>query len=104
MNRPNIGDYISAKAYVRKRRSGKYNDFKTDYEKVAEQVDGVYIGYRTVFEGNTHYITGGEGDDGFYGFIPKKHFEVWLIVNHPRRKPITILPEDLDVRIKQSTY
>lgn len=104
MARPQIGDRIIASdRAVKKQRigagkTGTWRDRYTHWERVAENpghspkpVDGIYIGFRHVYEGDVHYPASYE--EGIE-FRVKDAVEVWLVVEHPRHNPARIFPED----------
>lgn len=50
---------------------------------------GVYMGYRTLQDGQTEY------DLGEAIWCPSAYKEAWLIVVNPRQNPYKVLPEDV---------
>jgi hypothetical protein len=75
---------------MNKGRTGGYKDMKTVWSRLeGVPVDGIYIGYRTVYDGRREY----DDEYGAY-FEPTSHQEVWLIVEDPRRKPVFVRPQD----------
>lgn len=96
MNRPIMGATVSADRRVEKKKvftSARYGTIKrTEWRTVEKPVRGLYIGYRTVYEGAVEYSL----DEGYY-FTPKSHQEVWLIVENERHNPVRCLPEDVRI-------
>lgn len=103
-HRPKLGEKVTASATVTKEHvpisdlAGtiyKHRDpHQTIYRRTEQPISGVFIGYRTVAEGQT----GWDGDpdiDGGWVFYKSRRFEAWLIVTDPRRNPIYVLPEDV---------
>lgn len=101
-HRPKLGDKVVASARIEKlheplsgiRIIHGFRPFRTRWAQKLESVEGIFIGYRTMMNG----ITDWDGDpmvDGSVEFKPNLRFEVWLLVTHPRRKPICVLPEDV---------
>ena len=52
---------------------------------------GMYIGWRTVKDGEVRYIDEEIGN----AFFPKRNHKVWLFVVNERTNPIHVFPEDV---------
>ena len=88
--RPEFGQRINASGYVVKTR--RWDSRKGDvvtWEHRTYPVEGLYIGFRDVFEGVTNYF------EDHSEFHMDKKIRVWMIVQHERKNPIRILPSDV---------
>lgn len=56
--------------------------------------DGIVIGIRTLSDGDVEY---GSYEDGTTQYRPTKHFRAALVVYSLHRKPVLVLPQDLEV-------
>ncbi len=61
------------------------------WEPAPAPVEGMYIGYRTFSNGRAEWT----GDS--WGYVPQRHFEVWLVVPSDRENPVPVLPEDVEL-------
>jgi hypothetical protein len=95
--RPQLGQRVRITGIVEKSSAYTGREFGTIVRTVwnhrSHEATGVYIGYRTVYEGEVFRISEDEGN----GFIPQNHLEVWLIVTDARRNTIRCLPEQVIV-------
>ncbi len=71
-------------------RLGNWQTEVTWTERPAE-AEGIFIGYRTVYEGWIEYVDDEVGNI----FDPQGHLEVWLVVTDPRRNPIRCRPSQV---------
>ncbi len=58
-----------------------------------DQHTGVIVGWRTLSNGKVTY---GNDWDGSDEFRPTEHFKAYLVAYDMRRKPVYVLPEDLE--------
>ncbi|NLG54208.1 MAG: hypothetical protein GX542_00910 [Rhodococcus sp.] len=56
-------------------------------------VPALCIGYRTLQDGWTRW----EGDDVGEVFWRKRNLDACLVVTHPRRNPVLVFPEDVEI-------
>lgn len=54
---------------------------------------GIIVGWRTLANGKVTY---GNDWDGSDEFRPTEHFKAYLVAYDMRRKPVYVLPEDLE--------
>ena len=93
--RPKFGQRIKAKSQVVKHREfvsysrADYGEYKVKWGCRRGPVEGIYIGYRYVFEGTLECY---EDHDEFHA---TERVRVWLIVENERKNPIHVLPEDV---------
>lgn len=93
MPRPALGEKrtIKMRAERQKRRIGGWWDREITWSSVEiKPVEGIYIGWRTVFDGGTEYL----GDEEGIAFHQDAPHEVWLFVTNPRHNPIRVFPDD----------
>lgn len=57
-------------------------------------MEGVFIGYRTLYEG---VVEVSQGEDGSAVFLPLSTMEAWKFVSNPRQEPFFVFPEDAHV-------
>lgn len=111
MNRPQHGARVKVKATVKKCNDLYSGDshlgpLKSDggmptvYVRTEKDIEGVYIGWRTLSEGHTRRDAF-EFDVNSVAYetqyIPFRYFEAWLISPGPRRNIVRALPEDVEV-------
>lgn len=100
--RPKLGDKIVASARIVKtgeviegrRILRGFTPHRTLWKPQIENIEGIFIGYRTLAEGETDWDGDPEVDGGVV-FFSTRRFEAWLIVTDPRRNSIYVLPEDV---------
>lgn len=56
--------------------------------------DGIVIGIRTLSDGNVEF---GSNEDGTTQYRPVSHFQAVLVAHSLHRKPVLVLPQDLEV-------
>jgi hypothetical protein len=61
------------------------------WERKTGMVNGLYIGYRTVFDGRSWW----EDEEVGMVFVQERYMEAWLIVPNERRNPVYVFPEDV---------
>jgi hypothetical protein len=59
-------------------------------------VEGIYIGYRTTYNGVRAWESYGD-DSGFFYFMPTSHQEMWLVVISDRQNPVYVFPDDVEI-------
>jgi hypothetical protein len=96
VQRPEIGQRVRITGEMEREKryiDGRWSRQSVTWRECGSDATGVYIGYRTVAEGEVRYIDSETGS----AFFPKTHFEVWLIVTDPRQNPIKCRPEQVVV-------
>lgn len=88
-----LGDKVRVQRII---EAEKYWDHETRYTKrkwvsKERELSGIVIGHRYVQEGIV-----GRGPD-YNAFIPEKYIECYLVAYDLRRKPVHVLPEDIEV-------
>lgn len=58
-----------------------------------DQHTGVIVGWRTLANGDVEY---GNGYDSGTEFYPTEHFKAYLVAYDMRKKPVYVLPKDLE--------
>lgn len=59
------------------------------WKRQAGMISGLYIGYRTVFDGLSWW----ESDEVGNVFAPERHYELWLLVPNDRQNPVYVFPD-----------
>ena len=87
-DRPAFGSEVTAYAiYERKAQYVNGANTKKYWKaRVIEKRKGLYIGYRTLYDGVREWIGSEEG----VWFIPDRHFEAALVVFSPRERPVYV--------------
>jgi hypothetical protein len=92
IERPQLGEWRTLTHFATRKtfiRPNKPTDKKYwDAEKYTDPIQGMYIGYRTLADGEREYI-----EDAGFVFTPWSYREAWLFVIDPRQKPIYVFPE-----------
>lgn len=100
-NRPVFGQRVRVNAKLVKRYDRPQFKYpvNTTWQRIAYNVEGIYIGFRTLSEG----CIDADYEDGYTYryFIPKRHMKVWLIVINERSNPIYVLPEDASFEVTE---
>ena len=91
--RPLFGQHVRASAIMIKRHDwrGDKRGYATVWRRIAKTVEGLYIGYRDVYEGL--YRFGNDWDQ--YERDTDRTLRVWLIVPNQIRNPVYVLPDDV---------
>lgn len=90
-----FGQRVRFKAIVKK----MYQDHRCRrriWQRYERSGTGLYIGYRTVQEGEVH--GGAAFDDPMY-FVPQKHLRVLIVVENERHNPVRVLPDDVEIGV-----
>lgn len=93
--RPVLGEWCvaNAKAYKRHRWDNRERNVK--WETSGPAIDrpeiGMYIGWRTVYDGAIEYIDEETGN----AFTQTGNHEVWLFVSNVRENPFHAFPKDV---------
>ena len=97
--RPELGEWceITAEAY-KKKAPWSRGVRKVEWmpKKLAQPLRGMYIGWRTVFDGEAEYI----GEEEGAVFKQGESREVWLFVTSPRKNPIRTFPNGVKREVK----
>lgn len=93
MERPKLGEWRNLEKEVYKRhyrvpKEGRRTEWT---QRDIRTVRGLYIGWRTVYNGYSEWL----GDEEGYNFSQSDHREVWLFIIDDRKNPIRVFPEDV---------
>lgn len=95
IERPKLGTLCLLEATAVKHK--RWSPARTEWERQpwtkAPNELVMYIGCRTVFDGNRIWISDEQG----YGFKPESHRTVWLFITDERRNQIYAFPEDVHI-------
>lgn len=100
VERPALGQRVRFKATARKHRHGGVMNSNISHtvhwlrDARSTPCEGVYIGSRTVYEGDFR----NHDEDGYnVSFTAKGYKTLWLIAYHDRKVPVKCFPEDVEV-------
>ena len=106
LERPEWGAMVRVHGQIVKQRSVDKADGETVHtfwkrSELEEPVDAMFVGYRTLREGKTSWTTSYssyefEPPDDIRAFTANNHFEGWLVVTGPQRRPFFALPVDVE--------
>ena len=89
-----LGDKVWARRII---EAEKYWDHESRYTKrkwvsKEQELSGIVIGHRYVQEGIVDHWS------DYIAFIPEKYIECYLVAYDLHRKPVHVLPEDMEMR------
>ena len=93
MTKYTLGDKVWAQRIIEaeKRWDHEVRYTKRKWVSKEQELSGIVIGHRYVQEGIVD-----RGPD-YSAFIPKKYIECYLVAYDLHRKPVHVLPEDMEV-------
>ena len=88
-----LGDRVRVQRIIEPSKLWDHHARHTERKWVSKEreLDGIVIGHRHVQEGIVDYCP------GYITFIPKKYIECYLVTYDLHRKPVHVLPEDMEV-------
>lgn len=92
-----FGDRVSVSAVYERARSYKSNGtWKKWWEpcRLGTPREALYIGYRTVVDGEADYI----GEEEGTAFTPERHYRAALVVFSERERPVLVPLDALEVQ------
>ncbi len=93
MKKHALGDKVRVRRIIEaeKRWDREARHTKRKWVSKEQEVDGIVIGHRHVQEGIVD-----RGPD-YSAFIPEKYIESYLVAYDLHRKPVYVLPEDMEM-------
>lgn len=94
VNRPELGEWCDIAATAHKNKqpwSRGYRKIEWVARPRRQPIRGMYIGWRTVFDGEAEYISDEEGT----AFKQSQPHEVWLFVTSARTNPVHAFAADV---------
>ena len=93
MTKYTLGDKVRVQRIieVEKRWDHEARHTKRKWVPGAQKLDGIVIGHRHVQEGIVDHWP------DYIAFIPEKYIECYLVAYDLHRKPVHVLPEDMEV-------
>jgi hypothetical protein len=90
---PTLGDKVRVRRIIELSQLSDYHAGHTERKWVSkeQELDGIVIGHRLVQEGIVHHWP------DHIAFVPKKYIECYLVAYDLHRKPVHVLPEDMEV-------
>ena len=94
MTKYTLGDKVRAKRVIEAEKRWDYEARHTKRKWVSreQELSGIVIGHRYVQEGIVD-----RGLD-YSAFVPEKYIECYLVAYDLHRKPVHVLPEDMEAR------
>lgn len=93
--RPKLGQQIRARRRLVRREKWRSKGGVTAkfWAITLAPIEGIYVGTRTLSNGTRQLQNYDEG----YVYTASDYFEAWMIVEHERRKPVFVLPDDCEI-------
>lgn len=88
-----FGDLVRASAVLRRHNCR--------YSPRPREIEGVYIGWRTVSDGTP---PGWDREGDFDGYKPTRFYTVAVVVPGPRRNPVYVLPKHLALEARGALH
>ena len=88
-----LGDKVRVRRVIEAEKSWNREERRTKRKWISreEKLDGIVIGYRHVQEGVVEYWS------DHVTFFPEKYIKCYLVAYDLHRKPVHVLPEDMEV-------